>query len=57
MISGFLHPPAGGNPIMIMISTLSLEYNVLPLAIGVIIICIYSVIFNKIFLKRNYPWF
>ena len=57
MISGFLHPPAGGNPIMIMISTLSLEYNVLPLAIGVIIICIYSVIFNKVFLKRNYPWF
>ena len=57
MTSGFLHPPAGGNPILIMISTASLEYNVLPLAIGVIIISIYSVMFNKIILKRNYPWF
>ena len=31
-----LHPPAGGNPILVMISGAALEYNVLPLAVGVL---------------------
>ena len=57
MMTDKLHPPAGGNPILVMISGTTLEYNVLPLAVGVIIILIYSIIFNKIILKRDYPWF
>jgi CBS-domain-containing membrane protein len=57
MMTDKLHPPAGGNPILVMISGTALEYNVLPLAVGVIIILIYSIIFNKIILKRDYPWF
>mgnify|MGYP002635592453 FL=1 len=57
MMTDKLHPPAGGNPILVMISGAALEYNILPLAVGVIIILIYSIIFNKIVLKRDYPWF
>ena len=57
MLTDRLHPPAGGNPILVMISGTVLDYNVLPLAVGVIIILLYSIIFNKIILKREYPWF
>jgi CBS-domain-containing membrane protein len=57
MLTDRLHPPAGGNPILVMISGTVLDYNVLPLAVGVTIILLYSIIFNKIILKREYPWF
>ena len=57
MMTDKLHPPAGGNPILVMSMGLPLEYNVLPLAAGVIIVSLYSIIFNKIILKRDYPWF
>ena len=57
MITDCLHPPAGGNPILVILSGSILEFNLLPLAVGIIFISIYSVILNKIILKRNYPWF
>jgi|TARA_B110000967_G_scaffold210067_1_gene270175 CBS-domain-containing membrane protein len=57
MMTDKLHPPAGGNPILVMSLGLPLEFNVLPLAAGVIIILVYAIIFNKIIMKRDYPWF
>ena len=52
-----LHPPAGGNPILILLSGSIYDFNLLPLALGVVFIAGYSVLVNKIILKRDYPWF
>jgi CBS-domain-containing membrane protein len=57
MITDCLHPPAGGNPILVILSGSILEFNLFPLAVGVLFISIYAVILNKIILKRDYPWF
>ena len=49
------HPPAGGNPIIVIIGSVSLDYLINPVILGSIIIIIFAVIINKIILKKPYP--
>ena len=50
-----VHPPAGGNPIMVIIGSASYEYLINPIIFGCIIILLLAILVNKFLLKKNYP--
>ena len=49
------HPPAGGNPIIVIIGSVSLDYLLSPVILGSIIIIISAIIINRFILKKSYP--
>ncbi len=49
------HPPAGGNPIIVIMGSVSLDYLINPVIIGSLIILIFGVILNRLILKKKYP--
>jgi len=49
------HPPAGGNPVIVIIGSVSLDYLFSPIITGSIIILIFGVIINRFILKKTYP--
>ena len=53
MISNTVHPPAGANPIIVILTGQSLSFVFLPVAVGAIIIVVFAYLYNKL-LKRNY---
>ena len=50
-----VHPPAGGNPIIVIIGSVSYDYLVLPIISGCLIIILSAILINKFILKKNYP--
>ena len=49
------HPPAGGNPIIVIMGSVSLDYLLNPIISGSIIIMVFAIIINKFILKKSYP--
>ena len=49
------HPPAGGNPIIVIIGSVSFDYLLSPVISGSVIIIIFAIIANKFILKKSYP--
>ena len=49
------HPPAGGNPIIVIIGSASFDYLLSPVITGSVIIIIFGVVLNKFILQKNYP--
>ena len=49
------HPPAGGNPIKVIMGSVSLDYLLSPIISGSIIILVFAIIINKFILKKSYP--
>ena len=49
------HPPAGGNPIIVVVGSVSLDYIISPIILGSIIILIFGTILNRFILRKNYP--
>ena len=49
------HPPAGGNPIIVIIGSVSYDYLLSPVILGSIIVIIFGVVINKLILKKKYP--
>ncbi len=49
------HPPAGGNPIIVIMGSVSLDYLISPIISGSIIILVFAIIINKFILKKSYP--
>ena len=49
------HPPAGGNPIIVIIGSVSFDYLLSPVISGSVIIVIFAIIVNKLILKKSYP--
>ena len=49
------HPPAGGNPIIVIIGSVSFDYLLSPVLTGSIIIIIFAIIINRFILKKSYP--
>ena len=49
------HPPAGGNPIIVILGGASFEYLINPIISGSLIILVFGVVLNKLILKKNYP--
>ena len=53
IILNVTHPPAGGNPIIVIIGSVSFDYILNPIITGSIIILIFGIIINRFILKRN----
>ncbi len=49
------HPPAGGNPIIVIMGSVSIDYLLSPIISGSIIILVFAIIINKFILKKSYP--
>ena len=50
-----VHPPAGGNPIMVIIGSASYNYLINTIIFGCIIILLLAILINKYLLQKNYP--
>ena len=55
ILMGVTHPPAGGNPIIVIIGSASFSYIINPIIIGTIIVLIFGIILNRLILKKEYP--
>ena len=55
ILLNIVHPPAGGNPIMVIIGSVSYDYLLSPIIFGCIIIITLAILINKFLLKKNYP--
>ena len=55
ILLNIVHPPAGGNPIMVIIGSVSYDYLLSPIIFGCIIIISLAFLINKFLLKKNYP--
>ena len=49
------HPPAGGNPIIMISSGASFEYLLSPVISGSIILIFLGILLNRYVIKNNYP--
>ena len=49
------HPPAGGNPIIVIMGGVSFDYLLSPIITGSIIILVFGVVLNRFILKKKYP--
>ena len=55
IILNVTHPPAGGNPIIVIMGSVSFEYLISPVISGSIIMIVFGIILNKFIAKSNYP--
>jgi len=55
MLLNVTHPPAGANPIIVIMGSVSLDYLINPIIIGSLIILAFGVILNRLILKKKYP--
>ena len=55
IIFNVVHPPAGGNPIIVIIGGVSYEYLINPIIFGSLIVLFFGIVLNKFILKKNYP--
>tara|TARA_B100000965_G_C19561762_1_gene744841 strand:+ start:1229 stop:1693 length:465 start_codon:yes stop_codon:yes gene_type:complete len=49
------HPPAGGNPIIVIMGGVSFNYLLSPIITGSIIVLIFGIILNRFIAKKKYP--
>ena len=49
------HPPAGGNPVIVLMGSASYNYLLSPIIFGSIILIIFGVILNRFIAKKKYP--
>ena len=49
------HPPAGGNPIIVILTASSYDFLLNPIILGSLIIIMYAILLNRFILKKNYP--
>ena len=49
------HPPAGGNPIIVILGSVSFDYLFSPILTGCLIIIAFGIILNKFVAQKKYP--
>ena len=55
MITKTIHPPAGGNPLIVILGSKSLFFILMPLALSSIMIIIFAILYNRS-VGRKYPF-
>ena len=55
MLMNVVHPPAGANPIIVIMGSVSLDYIINPIITGSLIILAFGIILNRLILKKKYP--
>ena len=54
IIFNIVHPPAGANPIIVIIGSVSYEYLINPIIFGSLIVLFFGIVLNKFILKKKY---
>ena len=54
IVTDTIHPPAGANPIIVILTGQGISFVLFPVAVGAFILVVFAYLYNKI-LKRNYP--
>ena len=49
------HPPAGGNPIIVIIGSVSYDYLINPIILGALIVILFGLVLNRFVLRKKYP--
>ena len=49
------HPPAGGNPVIVLMGSASYNYLLNPIIFGSVILILFGVILNRFIAKKKYP--
>ena len=49
-----IHPPAGANPIIVILTGQGISFVLFPVAVGAFVLVVFAYLYNKL-LKRNYP--
>ena len=49
------HPPAGGNPVIVLMASASYNYLLNPIIFGSIILILFGVILNRFIAQKKYP--
>ena len=49
------HPPAGGNPIIVILGSVSFDYLFSPILTGCLIIIAFGILLNRFVAKKEYP--
>jgi CBS-domain-containing membrane protein len=57
MLTKTTHPPAGADPIVVIVTASSWSFLVTPVLIGAIVIVIFALIINNLDPNRKYPTF
>ena len=55
ILFGVTHPPAGGNPIIVILGSASFSFIINPIIIGTIIVLVFGIILNRLILNKEYP--
>ena len=55
ILADVTHPPAGGNPIIVIVGSASLNYIITPIIIGSAIVLLFGIVLNRFILKKEYP--
>ncbi|MDC3085945.1 HPP family protein [Pelagibacteraceae bacterium] len=53
-ITNTIHPPAGANPIIVILTGQGISFVLFPVAVGALMLVLFAYLYNKL-LKRNYP--
>ena len=58
IVTDTIHPPAGANPIIVILTGQGISFVLFPVAVGAFMLVVFAYLYNKL-LKRNYPlkWF
>ena len=54
MVTDTIHPPAGANPIIVILTGQGISFVLFPVAVGAFMLVVFAYLYNKL-LKRNYP--
>ncbi|GGE32848.1 membrane protein [Pullulanibacillus camelliae] len=57
MVTKTTHPPAGADPLVVIMAGSSWSYLVTPVLVGAIIIVLFALIINNVRRERQYPTF
>ena len=54
IITDTIHPPAGANPIIVILTGQGISFVLFPVAVGAFTLVVFAYLYNKL-LKRKYP--
>ncbi|WP_323715545.1 HPP family protein [Paracoccus aminovorans] len=53
--TGTLHPPAGGNPLIVIMTGAGWSFLILPVLAGTVLLVAVALVYHRLFSKRAYP--
>ena len=54
ILTDTIHPPAGANPIIVILTGQGISFVLFPVAVGAFMLVVFAYLYNKL-LKRDYP--